>query len=235
MELDRYIIVFDFETDGLDTASCNPCQVAAIAVDLRNLQVVEDSEFNAYICPDDVDEPNYIKDHYRTLKFHADLQKTTIENVLKDWRSKGIKEKVAWTSFVDYCKKYRMGAKNGQLPVAGGQNIVNFDLPIAARLCEKHKVGFPFPKRDTFDLLNITPMWFLFSTSPPENYKLDTLRDYFGMSKEGAHDALTDVRQCAELIIKFLRLYKNITPRIEALNRVRAEESTAEEVAISEK
>jgi DNA polymerase III epsilon subunit-like protein len=33
----------------------------------------------------------------------------------------------------------------------------------------------------------------------PSDYKLETLCKYFGITTEGAHDALTDVRMCAAL------------------------------------
>lgn len=223
MGLDRSVIIFDFETDGLDVNTCNPVELAAIAIDLRNLQIIPDSEFSVFICPDDVDKPDYIKNHYQTIKWHADLHKTTPKDIVACWKKKGIKEKIAWEMFMEYCKKYRLGTKYNQSPLPGGQNIVNFDIPILNRLCAKYKTSSPFPKihgtRDNFDLMNIAPFWFLFSSNPPENFKLDTMRDYFGMSKKGAHEAITDVRQCSELIIKFLHLYKTLTPRIEMLNR----------------
>ncbi len=37
---------------------------------------------------------------------------------------------------------------------------------------------------------------------------LDSIRDYLGMSKDGAHDGLVDVKDCAELVIRFLKLYR---------------------------
>ena len=40
------------------------------------------------------------------------------------------------------------------------------------------------------------------------------MRDYFGMSKDNAHDALGDVLDCAEILIRFLRLHRNMASKI---------------------
>lgn len=237
MSLDKYCIVYDFETDGLDTDSCNPVEIGAIAIDLRNLEIVENSEFQVNVCPDQINEPDYIKNNYRTIKWHADLNKTTPAKIVEGWKTNGIKESTAWKSFIDYCKKYKIGTGFSQTPICGGQNILDFDIPIARRLCSKHKVQYPFSNKETFDLLKITPLWFMFSKSPPKNYKLDTLREYFSLSTDGAHTAIHDVRQCAQLLIMFLKLHKTLTPRIEMLNREKFIEDEPEvvETQISDK
>ena len=38
----RGIMVFDWETDGVDPYSCNPVELAAVPVDPRTLEVKED-------------------------------------------------------------------------------------------------------------------------------------------------------------------------------------------------
>ena len=49
----RWIIVFDWETDGKDPYSCNPVELAAVPVDPRTLDIKEDRAFKAVIKPDD--------------------------------------------------------------------------------------------------------------------------------------------------------------------------------------
>lgn len=222
MGLDKYMIVFDFETDGLDTKTCTPVQIAAMAVDLRNLEIVSGSEFNIAVRPDKLKlgkEYYDHADHKRTIKWHADIWKKPVEEILETWK-RGIPEKDAWGMFVDYTKKYRFGNAYDQTPISGGQNIKEYDLKICETMKERHKGVFPFSKTGNVDLMDLTALWFMFSSSPPKNLKLDTLRDYFGMSKENAHDALQDVKDCTKLILKFLTLHRNITPQIEALNLV---------------
>ena len=43
---------------------------------------------------------------------------------------------------------------------------------------------------------------------------MDSMRDLFGMSKENAHDALQDVKDTANLMIGFMKLYRRVAPKI---------------------
>ena len=46
---------------------------------------------------------------------------------------------------------------------------------------------------------------------------MDYMRDYFGMdqtSKDNAHDALQDVKDTANLMIKFLKLQRNLLKKV---------------------
>ena len=43
---------------------------------------------------------------------------------------------------------------------------------------------------------------------------MDYLRDYFGMDKENAHDALQDVKDTANLLIKFMRLQRSLLKKV---------------------
>ena len=44
------------------------------------------------------------------------------------------------------------------------------------------------------------------------------MRDYLGISKEGAHDAMKDVNDCAAMLIRFLRLHRNEAKKIKFRN-----------------
>ena len=41
-------------------------------------------------------------------------------------------------------------------------------------------------------------------------YNMDYLREYFGMPNDNAHDALQDVKDTANILIRFLKLQRNI-------------------------
>jgi hypothetical protein len=43
---------------------------------------------------------------------------------------------------------------------------------------------------------------------------LDTVREYLGISKDGAHDALKDVKDCAMILTRFMRLHRKLCPKI---------------------
>ena len=47
-----------------------------------------------------------------------------------------------------------------------------------------------------------------------KSYSLDSIRDYLGIDKSGAHDALKDVHDCANILIRFLKLHRNLSPKV---------------------
>jgi DNA polymerase III epsilon subunit-like protein len=214
----RYVIVFDYETDHLDTNLANPVQIGAVAIDLRNLEIDANSEFNVIVCPDDIDKDDYLERHSSTIAFHAKLNSCSNDEVMDNWKKNGISERVAWNEFINYCKDYQIGSSYKNIPIAAGQNIRKFDLPITENLVSKYNTRYPFARREVFDLLDMTPLWFMFSKSPPPNLKLETVGKYFGLDVTGAHDALFDVKLTAQLIVKFLKLYQNVTAKVPALN-----------------
>jgi DNA polymerase III epsilon subunit-like protein len=211
----RKFIVFDFETDGVDPHTCNPVQVAAIAIDPRKLEIIPNSEFNMMMRPPGIEKPEYTQDEKRmdTIQWHANLRGVTTDEVIQKWKDAPDQE-YAWKQFSSYVDKFNFKKNDWFAPIACGANIREFDLPIAARLNEKHKVSRLFWNRDKVDLLDMCFLWFNWVDDAPKNYKVDTLRDHFGMSKENSHDALQDVKDCASLIIRFLKLHNNLAQKI---------------------
>ena len=133
------------------------------------------------------------------------------------------KQEIAWKMFVDYLDKYhsRSSKKKSQFsaPIAAGYNIYRFDLPIIQRLSKKYKntnkegssnIFFP---RDVIDMINLVFYWFSHNNEL-KSYTLDSVRDYMGISKDGAHDAIKDVKDTAEIMIRFLKLHRNLSEKI---------------------
>jgi DNA polymerase III epsilon subunit-like protein len=201
------IVVFDFETGGLDPKKCVPIQVAAIVINPRTLTPIPGAEFNSMMCPMTEEEFNTIEDGALAVN------KKTREQI-----KAAPVEKLVWQNFTNFVLKHK--TKDGW-PIPAGQNIINYDLPISERLCEKYG---PWDKkqnrqalwntRDTIDLLHYTFSWFENSNELP-NRKMDTLRNYFGLSKEGSHDAFVDVKQTWAIISKFLQLHRTLAPRVQ--------------------
>ena len=52
--------------------------------------------------------------------------------------------------------------------------------------------------------------WFEFYENKPKNVKMDTLREFFGLPTEGAHDALVDIRHESTFVLAFLKHYKRL-------------------------
>jgi len=104
-------------------------------------------------------------------------------------------------------------------PIAAGYNIYRFDLKIINRLSNKYgnvnkesesNVFFP---RDVLDIMNLVYYWF-FDLEDIKSLSLDNVRDYLGISKDNAHDALKDVKDCASILLRFLKLHKNLCNKI---------------------
>jgi DNA polymerase III epsilon subunit-like protein len=215
------ICVFDFETDGTNPEECSPVQIAAVMVDPINLNIIANSEFNCNFKPEVMQQdPNY---EYKTdiLDFHAKVKGCSKNEVYAEWQNYP-KQEIAWNMFVDYLDKYHTRtSKKSQFsaPIAAGYNIYRFDLPIINRLSKKYKntnkegnsnVFYP---RDVVDMMNLVFYWFNHSNDL-KSYTLDSLRDYMGISKEGAHDAIKDVKDTAEIMIRFLKLHRNLSEKI---------------------
>jgi DNA polymerase III epsilon subunit-like protein len=215
------ICVFDFETDGSDPRVCSPVQIASVIIDPIKLEIVPKSEFNIFFKPDVLaNDENY---EYTTdiLDFHAKVKGCSKEDILKEWKAYPSQEQ-SWKMFTNYLEMYHSrSSKKSQFsaPIAAGYNINRFDLPIVDRLSNKYgntnkelKTDIFYP-RDVVDIMNLIFYWFE-NNGDLKSYSLDSLRDYFGISKAGAHDALKDVKDCADILIRFLRLHRNLSNKI---------------------
>ncbi len=219
------ICVFDFETDGSDPYSCSPVQIAAVMVDPINLELIPGSEFNINFKPEVLEKDDKYEYTTDILDFHAKVKGCKKEQVLAEWKTYP-KQEIAWKMFVEYLNKYHTrGSKKSQFsaPIAAGYNIYRFDLPIVDRLSKKYKnvnkegrTDLFYP-RDVVDVINLVFYWFNHNNEL-KSYTLDTLRDYLGLSKEGAHDAIKDVKDTAEILIRFLKLHKNLAEKVKFKN-----------------
>jgi DNA polymerase III epsilon subunit-like protein len=215
------ICVFDFETDGIDTKVCSPVQIAAVIIDPISLEIIPDSEFNINFKPETLEKnPEY---EYQTdiLDFHAKVKGVTKDDVLKEWLAYP-PQAHSWNMFTQYLQKYHTrSSKKSQFsaPIAAGYNIHRFDLKIIDRLSAAYdntnKEGSSdiFYPRDVIDIMNLIFYWFE-QNNDIKSYTLDSLRDYFGISKQGAHDALKDVKDSAEILIRFMKLHRKLGTKI---------------------
>lgn len=215
------ICVFDFETDGSDPSICSPVQLAAVMVDPIKLDIIPNSEFNVTFKPESLAaDPEY---EYTTdvVDFHARVAGCSKADILEKWKNNPAQEH-SWKMFVDYLDKYHSrSSRKSQFsaPIAAGYNIYRFDLPIIDRLSVKHgntnkegRSSIFFP-RDVIDIINLMFYWFE-QNNELKSYSLDSVRDYFGISKEGAHDAVKDIRDSAEIMIRFMKLHRRLAHNI---------------------
>lgn len=216
------ICVFDLETDGSNPDICSPVQIASVMIDPVRLEIIKDSEFNITLKPAILDEkPEYSYEDSDVLDFHAKVRGCSKEKVLEDWQ--GFKKQDhGWKMFVSYLEMYHTRSDKKSCftaPIAAGYNINRFDLKIIDRLSVKYKTvnkegrNNLFYPRDVIDLMNVMFYWFE-GNNELKNYTLDHIREYFGLSSENAHDALKDVKDTAELVIRFLRLFRNLSSKV---------------------
>jgi DNA polymerase III epsilon subunit-like protein len=216
------ICVFDLETDGSDPTKCSPVQIAALIVDPIKLEIVENSEFNIMMKPEILESnPDHKYEDSDILSFHSKVRGCDQSEILKSWLS-ATNQKQAWNMFVQYLDKYHCkSTKKSQFsaPICSGYNIQRFDLKIVNRLSVKYgntnkeKQTDIFHPRDVLDIMNLVYYWFR-DIEEIKSISLDSIRDYLGINKDGAHDALKDVQDCAEILIRFLKLHKSLVQKI---------------------
>lgn len=215
--------VFDMETDGSNPDLCSPIQIAAVIVDPLKLEIVENSEFNISMKPELLEEnKEYDYSDSDILDFHAKVRSCSKADILESWQNFQSQEN-GWKMFVSYLEMYhtRTNGKKScfSAPIAAGYNINRFDLRIIERLSKKYnnlnKEGRSslFYPRDVVDVMNVLFYWFEYNNEL-KNYTLDNLRDYLGISKEGAHDALKDVKDTANIMIRFLKLHRSLGNKV---------------------
>jgi len=223
--LTKKICVFDFETDGSDPKECSPVQLAAVIVDPVKLEIVKDSEFNINFQPEVLEKNIDYKYETDILDFHAKVRGCKPQDILESWKQYP-KQEQSWKQFTNYLDKYHCRTSKKSCfsaPIAAGYNIYRFDLPIVQRLSTKYKNvnkegnSSLFHPRDTIDLMNLVFYWFE-NNNNVKSYALDNMREYLGIDKTGAHDALKDVKDCAGMLIRFLKLHRNLAQKIKFEN-----------------
>jgi DNA polymerase III epsilon subunit-like protein len=216
------ICVFDLETDGISPDKCSPVQIAAVMVDPKKLEIIPDSEFNINLRPEALQEKaDYDYSDSDVLDFHAKVRGSSKEDILKQWKEYQ-KQEQGWKLFVSYLELYHTRQEKKSCfsaPIAAGYNINRFDLRITERLSLKYnnlnkegKSSLFYP-RDVIDLMNMMFYWFE-GTNELKNYTLDHVREYLGISTAGSHDALKDVKDTADILIRFMRLHRNLANKV---------------------
>jgi DNA polymerase III epsilon subunit-like protein len=211
------------ETDGSNPDVCSPIQIAAVIIDPLKLEIVENSEFNISMKPELLEQnKEYDYSDSDILDFHAKVRSCSKADILGSWQNFQSQEN-GWKMFVSYLEMYHAKTKGKKscfsAPIAAGYNINRFDLRIVERLSKKYdnlnKEGRSslFYPRDVVDVMNILFYWFEYNNEL-KNYTLDNLRDYLGISKEGAHDALKDVKDTANIMIRFLKLHRSLGNKV---------------------
>jgi hypothetical protein len=214
--MSNHFCVFDLETDSLDTAIASPVEVACAMIDPFSIELIDGSEFQSFMKPPGIEDRNKYMSNpaiASTVKWHSGQENCSIDDILDKW-SNYPEQSVVWNLFAQHLSKYNRRQSQWDAPIPAGQNIRAFDLPIVERLNEKYKIKKLFHKAEVCDLRDITFLWLRWDADLTSR-SMDNLRKYFNVKSRGkAHTAMADVYEEAELIIRFLKLHKDLFSRI---------------------
>lgn len=205
----RDIIVFDFECGSRNPHKTQPTQLAALAIDGRNFKLK--GTFNSEIRP--------ILDDEKAIEAGLDpLQEEALKITRKtrEGLAKAPTPKTVWKKFVTFVEQYNWQGTSFFAPIPAGFNIISFDMVIINRLCkefgpydEKRETQKLFHQIYKIDLMDNIFMW---TEGDPsiKSISMDSLRDRMGISKDNAHDALQDVKDTANIMIKFMKTHRAV-------------------------
>jgi DNA polymerase III epsilon subunit-like protein len=209
------IIFFDFETGSRNGKKTQPTQLAAIAINGRHLKIQDGGEFNSLIKP--------ILDDEKAIEAGLDPIQDEALKITRKTReelAEAPEERVVWDKFVSFVNQYNYKGGKWNAPIAAGYNNNGFDDFIIDRLSEKYgpwdkeyDTNKLFHPRDNIDVMKYVWTW-TENNNSIRSISMDNMRKWMGMSTEGAHDALVDVRQGAELLIKFLKLHRAFANKV---------------------
>lgn len=212
MAITGNIIVYDFETGSTNPLKCQPLQLAAVIVDAQRLEIVKDSEFNSLI--------RYLEDDEAEAAGLDPLKEDALKKNKLDREElkKAPSPEAVWNMYVEYVKNYNKKGINGKswdAPVRSGFNL-DFDDTICRRLCNEYGpksegINIPIYHPHKIDVMElIMSMFNGHQMSRSNRINFDTIREYMGYKKEGAHNAKIDVIQTADLLIRFFKLFRGL-------------------------
>jgi len=203
----RHLCVFDFETGGKDSKTCEVIQIGALILD-RNSLAVKDT-FKTLMKPED----------FESLEDEA----LRVNGLTKEQLMDAPEASVMFPTWAAWIQKHNINKQKNTFgaptPVYYGGD--NFDMPIMNRYCQKY--GYWDNKWGNQTLLNpvfhfdvMEHMWFWHRNNPElKNLKLTTVLEWMGVPKEeieqGAHDAMWDVEWTAKIAQRLIKLGQYMT------------------------
>ena len=205
----RDFIVFDFETGSRNPHKTQPTQLAALALDGRNFKLK--GSFNSEIRP-------ILSDKLAIEKGLDPIEDEAlrITGKTRDELKKAPTLRSVWKKFHQFVDKYNWKGTQWFAPIPVGFNILGFDMIIINRLCKEYgpyneersqqKLFHAIWKIDVMD--NV----FAWTEGDPsvKSISMDSLRERMGLSTDNAHDALQDVKDTANIMIKFMKTHRAV-------------------------
>lgn len=213
--ISQNIICMDFETTSKSSATCQPTQIAACCINTR-LEIVD--RFDSYI------KIEFDEDKCKEMGVDPLTQEVIdLTKITKETLEKAPELRVVWDRFGEWVNLYNYKKTNWTAPIMAGWNSNNYDLKIVNRICgskpykfgpydevyQQNKLFHPIHHFDSMILWN----YWSFGLADIKSISLDNTRAYFGMEKDGAHNAIVDVQHTAEILIRFLKFSKIMGPK----------------------
>jgi len=211
----RDIIIVDFETGSRNPHKTQPTQVAAVAIHGRKLTVQSGGYFNSEIRP-------ILNDEKAIAEGLDPIEDEALAITRKERKTlaKAPLPKTVWGKFTNFVNKYNWKKTPYYAPVMAGYNIHGFDMHIVERMCaqygpidKKRGEQILFNRIHKIDLMETVWLWFE-NNADVKSISMDSMRDLLGVPKDNAHDALQDVKDTANLLIAFMKLYRKMAPKI---------------------
>jgi DNA polymerase-3 subunit epsilon len=213
----RDYIVLDFETGSRNPHTCQPTQLAALVLDGRNFKLK--GTFNSEIWAETNDE-KAIAAGLGPIEEEA----LKVTGKTREQIALAPSLKTVWAKFTEFVNKYNWNKTTFFAPIAAGYNIIGYDMIIVDRLCKQFGPYNEDRKQQTLfnpiykvDMMDNIFMW---TEGDPsiKSISMDNLRKRLGMSSDKAHDALQDVKDTANIMIKFMLAHRNVYKKMEIDN-----------------
>lgn len=178
-------VYLDLETGGLQPH--HPIiQIAAVAVDDGTLEELATFERKIAFDVAKADPEALTMNHYSDAAWEGCLQPVAVAHALSAFAKPYL--------CVQRISQRGMPYSLGKL---AGYNAITFDAPRLKAFYAGEFFPFSYQIRDVLQRV----LWWFDETglTPPADFKLATVAQYFGVSTDGAHDALSDVRMTIAL------------------------------------
>lgn len=188
-------VYFDIETDGVDIATAQIIQLAAVAVDSGFREV---DSFSRLIRFDVAKaSPEALKiNHYDPARWAKEAKPAT--DALVDFTQ--------WSKPYQDQTRISKGGRPYKVGTLAGYNAARFDFPILQRHCKAGDIFLPFDLR-VRDAMLVAMSVCDFTGVTPKDFKLGTIAELFKVDVENAHDALSDVRTTIGIMRRFSEFF----------------------------
>ena len=217
MNYSNVYIFLDFETTSKKAHSCQPTQLAAVAICNRKLVVKPNGIFSSLMKP--------IMDDEKAREAGVDPvtdEVLTLTHLTREELENAPQPKVVVDNFANWLKQFAKTTSGWDQPIFCGFNTDGYDIKILNRLAkefgywdeeyQQNKLFHPLHSIDIMkDIYRFTENKKINSNN---SISMDSIREWLGISKEMAHDARKDVLDGAFLMIKFLRFYRHASENL---------------------